>query len=247
MLCGRLRPRRDADAAARGARRSSARRSTRLALPLGALAASTARRASPRWGERLWRHPHLFGPCRVADRSLRARAPGPRPEDRHAVDQGRADERHLARRLHAGAAGLRRRRARRAADRRARGGEARRGRDRRSADPASPRVTPPQPGARRARAASRRSRTPTRPTPAIGATIDRLRSDAAGRRARRRRGRREPRPRGGARGEDAARDRRRARARLPAAARRAAGAADRRARRRSRTCSRPAPRSASPG
>ena len=54
--------------------------------------------------------------------------------------------------------------------------------------------------------------------------------DAAGRGARRRRVGREPRPRAGARREDAARDRRRARARLPAPARRAAGAADRGAR-----------------
>ena len=79
-----------------------------------------------------------------------------------------------------------------------------------------------------ARADRRPSRTPTRPSPAVGATIDRLRADAPGRGARRRRGRREPRPRAGARREDPARDRRRARARLPAAARRAAGAADRR-------------------
>ncbi len=67
--------------------------------------------------------------------------------------------------------------------------------------------------------------------PAVGATIDRLRVDAAGHRARRRRGGGEPRPRDRPRRRHAARDRRRARARLPAAARRAAGA-DHRPRRR---------------
>ena len=66
---------------------------------------------------------------------------------------------------------------------------------------------------------------------AVGATIDRLRSNLPAGCARRRLGRREPRPRSGAHRQDPAGHRRGPRARLPAAARRAAGADPRRRRR----------------
>ena len=59
--------------------------------------------------------------------SRRARSAGARPEDGHAVDQGRAAERHVAAGLRARAVGLRRGRARGAPDRRpGRGGRPRR-------------------------------------------------------------------------------------------------------------------------
>ncbi len=63
--------------------------------------------------------------------------------------------------------------------------------------------------------------------PSVGATVDRLRSALPAGRARRGRRRREPRSRGGARDEDASRLRRRPRPRLPAPPRRPAGTADR--------------------
>ena len=61
--------------------------------------------------------PAPLRPCGDA-RPRAARAAGLRPEDGDAVDQGRAEERRLPHRLHAGAAGIRRRRPRRAPDRR---------------------------------------------------------------------------------------------------------------------------------
>ena len=176
------------------------------------------------WGERLWRRPLLFGTAALAI-LVAARAAGARPEDRDAVDQGRAAERHLAAGLRARAVGLRRR--------------ARPARSRSSAravaiDDAAA-VVEGRPGHRPGHA--RRSPVPDGlvllqavpnadpSSPPVGATIDRLRAALPAGRPRRRRDGREPRPRAGARGEDAARDRRRARARLPAPARRAAGAA----------------------
>ena len=67
--------------------------------------------------------------------------------------------------------------------------------------------------------------------PAVGATIDRLRSEVPARHGARRRGRRKPRPAEAALRQDLARDRRGPGPRLPAAAVRAAGAAARRGRR----------------
>ena len=98
-----------------------------------------------RWGERLWRHPHIYGPAATLLLVLLA-LPAVRAEDRHALDQGRAGERRLAHGLRAGAAGVRHRRAGRAADRRpARSGHVRR-RGRPRATPASRASHRRQPG-----------------------------------------------------------------------------------------------------
>ena len=88
------------------------------------------------WGERLWRHPALFGTAAARD-PRRARAPGARAEDRHAVDQGRAAERHVAAGLRARPGGVRRGCTGRAADRRARPPESPRRRRSRRPTPAS--------------------------------------------------------------------------------------------------------------
>ena len=56
-----------------------------------------------RWGELLWRRPLRLRRPRPG-RPARPGAAGPRPEDRDAVDQGRAQERLLAGRLPAGPA-----------------------------------------------------------------------------------------------------------------------------------------------
>ena len=198
----------------------------------GCTAASTARRASPRWAERLWRRPWLFGMPRVAA-ARRARAPRPRPRHRHALDQGRAQERRLARRLRPGAG-------RPSAP--ALPARSRSCRPRADADATSLTVAEADPGiagvcrryavAQRLGAPAQRhaDRRPIRPR-RWATTIDRLRATLPAGRARRRRRGREPRSRARARRQDAARDRRRARARLPAPAGRAAGAADRRRRR----------------
>ena len=90
----------------------------KLSLPW----AHSGEHRSPRfaaWGERLWRRPRRLR-RRRRRRAGRAGHPGARAADRHAVDQGRARGRRLARRLHAGPAGVRHGRARRAAGRRAR-------------------------------------------------------------------------------------------------------------------------------
>ena len=108
---GPLRPRGDADPAAGGARQARAAGRQARRCP-GPTAASTARRASPRWGELLWRRPLLFGGLAlVALVGLALPVLGLR--DRDAVDQGRARGRpargsattQIQRRLRPGRAG----------------------------------------------------------------------------------------------------------------------------------------------
>ena len=112
------------------------------------------------WGELLWRRPWLFGSLALAVllalalpiAGLRTGMPSIK-----VVPDGRL----LARRLHAGAAGVRARRARRAPDRRAGRGRLRRGADRparRRHRARAPRRRPARTGSR----SSRRSRAPTR-------------------------------------------------------------------------------------
>ena len=167
-----------------------------------------------------------------ADRARRADRPGVRPEDRHAVDQGRARARtarasattRSSRPSATGAPG-----ALQIVSAQAR----RRARDRRSPRPtrASPQVMPADAGRRRHGARAGRAQAAIRPSPATGATIDRLRSALPAGALVGGVGRREPRPRDAAVGQDAARHRRRPGPRVPAAAGRAAGADHRRARR----------------
>ena len=191
---GRLRPRRDADAAAGGARRSSGRGSTSVACP-GCTRASTARR-----GSRAGRA--ALAPAAALRRSgavvvlLALAAAGARAADGHAVDQGRARASDPSR------VGYTQVRPPSAPARPAR---CRSSRPRRDADARSRPLRRPTPGI-----AAVMPRSAGRPTalaliqavpsqnpsdPAVGATVDRLRADAAARRAGRRRGRREPRPR----------------------------------------------------
>ena len=181
------------------------------------------------WGERLWRRP-LAVRHRRAGGPAPARAARPRPEDRHAVDQGGAGRRPLAPGLQPGAVGVRPGRHRPAAARHA--AAARRNRSAAVAqrDPGIAQVMPAQTGSGGlALIQAVPKQDPS--NGAVGHTIDRLRIGAATRHARRRRRGREPRPRAGAGGQDPARDRRGARARLPAPAGGAPGAADRGGRR----------------
>ena len=115
---GDLRARRDADAAPRRAREARPEgRQARAAV--GALRRAPLARASRAWGERLWRRPLALRGGRARDPG-RPGDPGHAAEDGDAVDQGRADLRLLARRLRAGAGGVRPGRDRPAADRRPR-------------------------------------------------------------------------------------------------------------------------------
>ena len=128
-----------------------------------------------RWGERLWRHPHLFGLAATLVLVVLA-LPVARPEDGHAVDQGRPRRRRLPRRLRAGAAGVRRRRARA----RSRSSRPQRGADAVAAvasrDPRHrPRLTR-RSRARKASRSSRRSRPPIPRARQSARTIDRLRA-----------------------------------------------------------------------
>ena len=156
-----------------------------------------------RWGERLWRHPHLYGPAATLVLVLLA-LPGPRAEDRDAVDQGRprgataraSATTQVQQAFGAGAPGALQIVAPQREAARGRRGRAR-------ATPAS------RASRRRSRAASGLALVQAIPT--ADPSSPRRRPDdrpaarrAAGRRARRRRGRREPRPR-------AARSRRRRR------------------------------------
>ena len=240
-----LRARRDADAAARRAR--EARPEGRQALAAaGRTPASTARRASPRWGERLWRHPLVYGAVALA---ILVALALPVTQLKTAMPSIKVvpTARLLADRLHAGAGRVRPRRARPAADRRARA-PGRRGRA--QSRGAIPGIAARHAGPDRAGGYALITAIPKQDpsNPAVGSTIDRLRAALPAGIAGRRRGRREPRPR---------RARSSAKtplvigvvlgARLPAAADRAAGAADRRASACSPTCSPPAPPSASPG
>ena len=122
-----------------------------LALPLGARAASTARRASPRWGERLWRRPARLRRRSRSSSCVALALPVARPADRHAVDQGRPDRRQpRASATRRSQQRLRPRRAR-APCRSSRPAAERAQAPRRRSGPtrASPRVMPPQPGRRR--------------------------------------------------------------------------------------------------
>ena len=175
----------------------------------------------------------------AARRPARARAAGARAEDRHAVDQGRARAAtarasatpRSSRRFGPGAPGALQivaPQARRRARRRGRAGR----------PAASRRSCRPMPGARRRASLVQAVPNADPSSKAVGATVDRLRADAA------RRARWSAAPsaenhdlEAAAGGQDAAGHRRRPRARLPAAAGRPAGAAHRRGRRRSPTCS----------
>ncbi len=106
-----------------------------------------------RWGERLWRHPHLFGPAATLVLVLLA-LPVFGLQDRDAVDQGRPARRRLAGRLHAGAAGVR------APARPARCRSSRRSAEAGAGRPPSRGATP---GSRASRAADRRERARARP------------------------------------------------------------------------------------
>ena len=180
---------------------------------------------SARWGERLWRHAHVFGPAAALVLVLLA-PPGPRAEDRHAVDQGRPQGRRLPDRLRADPARLRRRHAGIAPDRRAAASGGCRG----SGHPARPRHRPrARTAARGGRACPRAGDPQRRPVELSGRANDRpvALGTPVGRPRRRLRGR-EPRPRARAAAEDAAPHRRRAHAGLPAPARRRPGADHRR-------------------
>ena len=177
---------------------SSARRSTTSRCH-GCTPASTARRASPRWGERLWRRPLRYGALALVV-LLALALPGPRPEDRDAVDQGRPDRRH------ARASATRRCRPRSARARPARSSSSRPARTPRRA--AAIAEADPGIATRHARAAGADGRyalvqaipsaEPVRPR--RSARTDRPPPrGAARRRPRRRRRRREPRPRDAAR------------------------------------------------
>ncbi len=130
--------------------------------------------AFARWGERLWRHPHVFGPAATLLLVLLA-LPVFGLRDGDAVDQGRAAARLLAGRLRTGAAGVRRRCARRTPDRRPQKRGVARGRDRRAATPGSRAVSPPQPGAG-SLALVQATPVADPSSPAVGHTIDRLRA-----------------------------------------------------------------------
>ena len=226
---GRLHPRRHADAAARraGQARPAGRQRCRCR---GCTPASTARRASRAWGERLWQRPLAYGVVAVvvARRARRSRCSGSRPACRRSRSSRPATARASAttqvqQAFGPGAPGALQIVAPAGATPRA--------------WPRSPRPTRASrrscrrsPGAGGDAAGPGRSR--RRPVRPGGRRHDRPAAlDAPRRRAGRRRGRREPRPRAALSAQDAARDRRRARARLPAAARRAAGADHRRRRR----------------
>ena len=169
----------------------------------------------------------LRGPRR--GRPARAGHSGPRPQDGHAVDQGRPDLRQLTRRLHAGPTGVRQGRPRRAADhddtaRRPAGRGDCQGR--RGHCPRHPRGYRRQrrrhgPGRSQGRSVIQGRRQDRRP-PAIVAS-----AECAGGRL----GGRESRPRATAVGQGPTGHRRGPRPRLPAAAHRAAGADHRRGRR----------------
>ena len=181
-----------------------------------------------RWGERLWRRPHLYGPAATLLLVLLAlpivglKTGMPSIKVVPTTDGSRVGYTQVQQAFGPGAPGAlqivvpratpRCRLAAAAARSRHRPRLARTaGRRRPRARPGDPERRPLEPG----------RRPHDRPAP----------RGAAARRTRRRRRGREPRPGAGARREDAARDRRRARARLPAAAPRAPSAADRRARR----------------
>ena len=112
-----------------------------------------------RWGERLWRHPHIYGPAATLILVLLALPIFGLKTGMPSIKVV-PTERRLARRLHAGAAGLRRRRAGRAPDRRARSATPPPSSPPPAATPASPASRPPSRAATASRW-SRRSRTPT--------------------------------------------------------------------------------------
>ena len=126
-----------------------------------------------RWGERLWRHPHIYGPAAtlllvllaLPVFGLKTGMPSIKVVPEHDGSRVGYD---------AGAAGVRPRRAGHAADRRARAARPGRRRGRRAATPAS-RASRPAAGRRTARAGAGDAE--SRPVePAVGRTIDRLRA-----------------------------------------------------------------------
>ena len=181
-----------------------------------------------RWGERLWRHPHLYGPAATLILvllalpiiGLKTGMPSIKVVPSH--DGSRVGYTQVQQAFGAGAPGALQIVAPQR-DAAAVSAIARR-------DPGIARVAPAQPGGNRLALIQA---VPTTDPSNLG---DRAHDRpppfrTSSRRARRRRSRREPRPRAGTRRHDAARDRRRARARLPAPAGRVAGAPDRGARR----------------
>ncbi len=143
-----------------------------LALPW----AHSGEHRSPRfaaWGERLWATPGLWDPC--ARRAARACVSGDTAEDLHAIDQGRPDERLLARRLQPGPGRHGPRRHRAAAAHHTRGRRDDGNRDRRD----RPRHRTGHPGPARSGGLVLVTAIPRQDpsNPAVGATINRLRSE----------------------------------------------------------------------
>ena len=181
-----------------------------------------------RWGERLWRHPHIYGPAATLILVLLAlpvfglKTGMPSIKVVPTNDGSRVGYTQVQQAFGPGAPGALQIVAPRAEAAQVAAVAPPRSRHRPGLAAAARRQRPrARPGDADHRSLEQRHRPHDRPAP----------RRAARRRTRRRRRSREPRPRAGARGEDTARDRRRARARLPAPARRPAGAADRRARR----------------
>ena len=145
-----------------------------------------------RWGERLWRHPHLYGPAATLILVLLAlpiiglKTGMPSIKVVPSQDGSRVGYTQVQQAFGAGAPGALQIVAPQR-DAAAVSAVARR-------DPGIARVSPAQPGGNRL-ALIQAIPTTDPSTPATGRTIDHLRSAAAGRRARRRRRRREPRPR----------------------------------------------------
>ena len=156
-----------ADAAARRCSRSSDRRSTRSSLRWVHSGEHRSARFA-RWGALLWRRPHLFGPAATIVLVLLA-LPVLGLKTGMPSIKVVPSERLLARRLHAGAAGVRRRRPRSAPDR----GPAGAGRSRDAGSPAhDPGIASVSPAAAEEAAVWRSCRpspTPIRPAPPSGA------------------------------------------------------------------------------
>ena len=207
----------------------SDRRSTTSPCP-GRTRASTAHRSSPRWAERIWATPLLYGiPALLVLLALAAPVLGLKTGMPSIKVVPAGDT--LPHRLHPGAGRVRRRRPGRAAARRRPSATPPRSPRPPRQTPASRAVMPTQTSSDGSYALVQAIPRQNPSDPAVGRTIDRLRSALpAGALV------------GGAAAEnhdletrarkrDAARDRRRAGARVPAAAHRAAGARDRSRRR----------------
>ena len=127
------------------------------------------------WAERLWRHPILFGSGALAILLALALADLRAPH-RHALDQGRAHQRHLPPGLHARPAGIRPRRTRTTPDRRTKQPRPPPPRQSCATTPASPASSPPRPPATGQLALIEAVPRQDPSSKAVGSTIDRLRA-----------------------------------------------------------------------